>query len=142
MSPRRKVDAAALVPILQVGRSDKEGFYYYVMELADDAEDGAHEHDDFESFVVALPETDAPDALIARLALAAEAYGVLRMKGFAAVRGKPMRLAMQGVGARFRQYFDRPWAAGETRLGHVVVIGQTGMDRAAIEAAILAREPA
>ena len=107
-----------------------------------DAEDGAHEHDDFESFVVALPETDAPDALIARLALAAEAYGVLRMKGFAAVRGKPMRLAMQGVGARFRQHFDRPWAAGEARSGHVVVIGQTGMDRAAIEAAILAREPA
>ena len=107
-----------------------------------DAEDGAHEHDDFESFVVALPETDAPDALIARLALAAEAHGVLRMKGFAAVRGKPMRLAMQGVGARFRQHFDRPWATGEARSGHVVVIGQTGMDRAAIEAAILAREPA
>ncbi len=78
-----------------------------------DAEDGAHEHDDFESFVVALPEIDAPDALIARLALAAEAHGVLRMKGFAAVRGKPMRLAMQGVGARFRQHFDRPWAEGE-----------------------------
>lgn len=29
-----------LVPILQVGRSDKEGFYYYVMELADDLERG------------------------------------------------------------------------------------------------------
>lgn len=30
----------ALVPILQVGRSDQEGFYYYVMELADDLEHG------------------------------------------------------------------------------------------------------
>lgn len=29
-----------LVPILQVGRSDQEGFYYYVMELADDLETG------------------------------------------------------------------------------------------------------
>ena len=29
-----------LVPILQVGRSDTEGFYYYVMELADDLEKG------------------------------------------------------------------------------------------------------
>ena len=105
-----------------------------------DAEDGAHEHDDFESFVIPLPEIDAPDALMARLATAAEAYGVLRMKGFASVRGKPMRLAMQGVGARFRQHFDRPWAAGEQRVGHVVVIGQTGMDRAGIQAAILTAE--
>ena len=32
-----------------------------------DAMDGAHEHDDFESFVVALPEIDAPDALVAGL---------------------------------------------------------------------------
>ena len=29
-----------LVPILQVGRSDEEGFYYYIMELADDVEKG------------------------------------------------------------------------------------------------------
>jgi cobalamin biosynthesis protein CobW len=105
-----------------------------------DAEDGAHEHDDFESFYVTLPEIDSPEALTARLVHAAEAHGVLRMKGFASVRGKPMRLAMQGVGARFRHSFDRPWAVGEDRTGHVVVIGQTGMDRAAIEAAILATE--
>jgi formylglycine-generating enzyme required for sulfatase activity len=30
----------ALVPILQVGRNDQDGFYYYVMELADDLEHG------------------------------------------------------------------------------------------------------
>ncbi len=29
-----------LVPVLQVGRNDQEGFYYYVMELADDVERG------------------------------------------------------------------------------------------------------
>ena len=101
-----------------------------------DAEDGAHEHDDFESFVVPLAETAAPDALVARLRQVAEDHGVLRIKGFAAVQGKPMRLAIQGVGPRFRQDFDRPWAAGEPRAGHVVVIGQTGMDQAAITAGI------
>lgn len=31
---------SGLVPILQVGRSDAQGFYYYVMELADDLERG------------------------------------------------------------------------------------------------------
>jgi len=99
-----------------------------------DAEDGAHEHDDFESFVVATPETDAPDALIGRLKSIAEAHKILRIKGFAAVRGKPLRLAIQGVGGRFRQEFDRAWAPDEARLGHLVVIGETGLDRAAIAA--------
>ncbi len=101
-----------------------------------DAEDGAHEHDDFESFVVAVPETATPDQLIARLARVAAAHDVLRIKGFLAVAGKPMRLAVQGVGARFRQSYDRPWAPGEARSGHVVVIGRTGLDRAAISAGI------
>ena len=101
-----------------------------------DAEDGAHEHDDFDSFVVAMPEIASPEALLARLRAAAEAHDVLRMKGFVAVTGKPMRLAIQGVGTRFSQGFDRPWRPGEARTGHLVVIGQTGMDRAALAAAI------
>lgn len=101
-----------------------------------DALDGEHEHDDFESFVVPLAEIDAPEALVARLQRVAETHRVLRMKGFAAVRSKPMRLTVQGVGPRFRHHFDRPWNAAEPRQGHVVVIGETGLDRAAIEAAI------
>ncbi len=101
-----------------------------------DAEDLAHEHDDFESFVVAVGEIDAPETLIERLAAATAAHDILRTKGFVAVRGKPMRLAVQGVGGRFRHQFDQPWAAGASRDGHIVVIGQTGLDRAAITAAI------
>jgi cobalamin biosynthesis protein CobW len=103
-----------------------------------DAEDGAHEHDDFDSFVVPLPETDAPDALVARLQSVAARHDILRMKGFASVRGRPMRLAIQGVGARFSQSYDRAWADSEARQGHLVVIGQTGLDRDAIAAAIAA----
>jgi cobalamin biosynthesis protein CobW len=101
-----------------------------------DALDGAHEHDDFESFVVALAEVDDADALLARLKAIAETHDVLRMKGFAAVAGKPMRLAVQGVGARFRSAFDRAWTSGEPRLGQIVIIGETGLDRAAIVTAI------
>lgn len=101
-----------------------------------DAMDGAHEHDDFESFVVKLPEIAAPDVLVAGLRRVAEQHDVLRMKGFAAVRGKPMRLLVQGVGARFRQEFDRAWRPGEAREGGLVVIGRAGLDRAAIEAAV------
>ncbi|MCK8785207.1 cobalamin biosynthesis protein CobW [Roseomonas sp. NAR14] len=101
-----------------------------------DAEDGAHEHDDFESFVLPLPETDSPEALLDRLATLAETHDVLRMKGFASVRGKPMRLVVQGVGGRFTQGYDRPWRPGEAREGRLVVIGETGLDREAIAAAV------
>lgn len=101
-----------------------------------DAEDGAHEHDDFESFVVMLPEAASADTLVARLREVAEAHDVLRMKGFAAVAGKPARLAIQGVGGRFRHEYDRPWTAGEDRAGHLVVIGRAGLDREAIAAAV------
>ncbi|MEL6171628.1 MAG: GTP-binding protein, partial [Pseudomonadota bacterium] len=64
-------------------------------------------------------------------------HDILRLKGFAAVTGKPMRLTLQAVGPRVDTYFDKPFgdAARETRL---VVIGQSGLDRAAIEAALAA----
>ena len=103
-----------------------------------DAEDGEHEHDDFDSFVVAIPEAASPAALIDRLRDVVTAHDILRIKGFAAVSGKPMRLAIQGVGTRFSQNFDRPWSATEPRQGQLVVIGQTGLDRDAITAAIAA----
>ncbi len=56
-----------------------------------------HNHDDFESFVVPLPEIGDPDALSNLVSATAEAAGVLRIKGFAAVSNKPMRLLVQAV---------------------------------------------
>ncbi|WP_428376459.1 cobalamin biosynthesis protein CobW [Lichenicoccus sp.] len=100
--------------------------------------DADHEHDDFESFVVDVGEIGAPEHLVARLAQVAAEHDILRMKGFVAVRGKPRRLAVQGVGARFRHQFDRTWNPGEPRDGHIVVIGCRGLDRPAIERALSA----
>ncbi len=101
-----------------------------------DAADGAHEHDDFDSFVVPLGPVPDAGTLLARLHAVTAAHDVLRMKGFAALDGRPMRLAVQGVGTRFRHQFDRPWAPGEDRAGAIVVIGRTGMDRDAIAAIV------
>ena len=100
-----------------------------------DAE-GAHDHDDFESFALTLPPIAAPDALAERLRRAIEAHEVLRVKGFLDVPGKAMRLALQAVGPRLERWFDRPWRADEARLSRLVVIGRKGLDRAAIAAAI------
>jgi cobalamin biosynthesis protein CobW len=102
-----------------------------------DSEDGEHEHDDFESFVITMPEQDSPEALIERLRDATERHDILRLKGFIAVAGKPMRLEVQGVGPRIRQSYDRPWRGDERQRAQLVIIGQKGFDRSAIEAAIL-----
>jgi cobalamin biosynthesis protein CobW len=95
-----------------------------------------HDHEDFESFVVDIAPAENAAALAAKLAEVAAAHDVLRMKGFAEITGKSMRLLMQGVGARFQHQFDRPWGPGETRSSRLVVIGQRGLDRAAIVAAL------
>jgi cobalamin biosynthesis protein CobW len=98
--------------------------------------DGEHDHDDFESFILDIPALDRPEDIMERLVSAASAHDILRMKGFADIKGKPMRLLIQGVGARFQQQFDRAWRPGELRQGRLVVIGQKGLDRAAIARSI------
>ncbi|WP_163267150.1 cobalamin biosynthesis protein CobW [Chelativorans alearense] len=92
-----------------------------------------HEHDDFDSFVIELPAVANPDELARKVALAAEAENVLRLKGFAHVEGKPMRLLVQAVGPRVTHHYDRPWKAEETPSTRLVVIGLKGLDRAAVE---------
>ncbi len=108
-------------------------------ENSDDAGDDHHhhDHDDFESFTVTRGEIDDPVAFAEQVATVIRAHDILRLKGFAAVTGKPMRLTLQAVGPRIDTYFDRPFgsAARETRL---VVIGQSGLDQAAITAALSA----
>ncbi|MCW6510649.1 cobalamin biosynthesis protein CobW [Lichenifustis flavocetrariae] len=102
-----------------------------------DMEEG-HDHDDFDSFVLDVPALDDPAKFVERLKQVAEEHDVLRMKGFLEVRGKPMRLLVQGVGTRFRQQFDKPWLTGANRQGRLVVIGEKGLDQAAIAAALAA----
>ncbi len=100
-----------------------------------------HEHDDFTSFHVEIPaQTDAA-AFARHLTEVARRQRVLRLKGFIEIEGKPMRLAIQGVGSRMQHYFDRPWQDGEPRDGKLVVIGEHNLDQAAIRAALTQWKP-
>ncbi|HUF86004.1 MAG TPA: cobalamin biosynthesis protein CobW [Thermohalobaculum sp.] len=94
-----------------------------------------HDHDEFETFLLGFGEIADPASYAERLAGVIRSHDILRLKGFAAVAGKPMRLVVQAVGPRVETYYDRPFgpAPRETRL---VVIGETGLDRAAITAAL------
>ncbi|MFP5511252.1 MAG: cobalamin biosynthesis protein CobW, partial [Alphaproteobacteria bacterium] len=91
-----------------------------------------HEHEDFDSIVVALDEVADIDDLVARVQRLSREQDILRVKGYIAVTGKPMRLLLQAVGERVRHQFDRPW--GETpRQSRLVVIAEhDNIDAAAI----------
>ncbi len=98
-----------------------------------DAIEGEHDHDDFESHVVRLEPVTDPGQLLERVARVLAMEGILRIKGFAAVAGKPARLIVQGVGPRVDHFYDRPWRPGEAQVGRLVVIGLDGIDRDLIE---------
>ncbi|WGF86993.1 cobalamin biosynthesis protein CobW [Marinivivus vitaminiproducens] len=97
-----------------------------------DGED--HEHDDFATFVVDMPAIGDPAGFARHVARVAREHDVLRIKGFLAVAGKPMRLLVQGVGDRVQHHYDRRWQPDETPAGRLVVIGLQGLDERAIGA--------
>ena len=97
-----------------------------------------HDHDDFDSFVVGAGEVGDTAALLTAIGRSIEAHDILRVKGFVAAEGKPARMLVQAVGPRIQHHFDRAWKPGESRRTQLVVIGQKGLDRTAIEAAISA----
>jgi len=96
--------------------------------------DGAddHEHDDFMSFVMPLGAQESVEAFVARLERVALAHDVLRMKGYAPIAGKTLRLGVQAVGSRIRHAFE-PWGNAAKGEGRLVVIGLHGLDPAAVQ---------
>lgn len=122
-----RIDAAIL---LGLGAAAEDDVLNRRSHHDDEAE---HDHDDFESIMIEVEAVEDGAALLRRLARVTEAHDVLRIKGFVEVRGKPMRLLVQGVGKRLQQSFDRPWRLGEPRRGRLVIIGEKGLDAAAIK---------
>lgn len=102
--------------------------------------DGAddHEHDDFDSVVIDLPEIADPADLAARIGRLAREQNILRVKGHVAVAGKPMRLLVQAVGERVRHQYDRPWGAAARASRLVVIAEHDDIDEAAIRAVLAA----
>ncbi|MCX7286343.1 MAG: cobalamin biosynthesis protein CobW [Rhodobacterales bacterium] len=91
-----------------------------------------HEHDDFDSVVIDLPEVTDPEALAAAIVRLAEDQNILRVKGHVAVAGKPMRMLVQAVGARVRMQFDKPWGTAPRRSQLVIIAEHDDIDLAAI----------
>ncbi len=124
------IDAAVLLGLEAAAESDLDSRWSHHDEA------GEHDHDDFTSFSIEMNEAAAPEALLERLLPVIAEHGILRVKGFAAVTGKAMRLVVQGVGDRLQHYYDRDWRPEERRATRLVIIGETGLDEAAIRAAL------
>ncbi|KEP68157.1 cobalamin biosynthesis protein CobW [Thioclava dalianensis] len=100
----------------------------------DGAED--HEHDDFDTVVIEIGEITDPEDLKTAIAELARAQNVLRVKGYVAVEGKPMRLLVQAVGARVRAQYDQPWGDRARRSELVVIAEHDHLDADAIRSAL------
>ncbi len=93
-----------------------------------------HEHDDFESIVVEMGEVSDPEDLQKRIIEMARARNILRVKGYVAVEGNPMRMLVQAVGERLRAQYDQPWGAQERKTQLVVIAEHDNIDTAGIHA--------
>ena len=125
-----EIEVAAL---LGVGASAEDDMHNRLSHHEMEGEE-QHDHDDFVTFIVSLGEVADKAALLKRIEQTIAAHDILRLKGFADVKGSPARLLVQAVGPRLNSYFDRPWKAGERRGTELVVIGEKHMDRDAITA--------
>ena len=99
-----------------------------------------HDHDDFTSVVLRLGECRSVEEVLTGVRRVLRCEEVLRMKGFAAVGGRSMRLVVQAVGPRVEHYFGAGWKEGEPRETRLVVIGTAGLDGAALHAAFVGEE--
>ncbi len=95
-----------------------------------------HEHDDFDSFSLTLPGAQGRKSLLDKIENVIKTHDILRLKGFAFVEGSNARLAIQAVGPRLNAWFDRPFEPTEPKETNLVIIGQSPLDKEAIEAAL------
>jgi cobalamin biosynthesis protein CobW len=95
-----------------------------------------HEHDDFDSVVVDLGEVEDVQALQDAIVKMAKDQNILRVKGYVAVKGKPMRYLVQAVGTRIRAQYDQPWGDRPRKSLLVVIAEHDHIDETAIKAAL------
>jgi len=94
-----------------------------------------HDHDDFESFVFSFGEIVHEELFIDKIMSIIKEHDILRLKGFIAVKDKPMRMTIQAVGPRIDTYYDQPFGT-DLRANKLVGIGQSGLDQNAIKTAL------
>ena len=133
------VDPLAVLGIDAAAEADPESrieLHHHHGPEDPDGEEADHDHDEFDSVAIELPEITRPDAFLSGLGNVVRRHRLLRVKGFAAVAGKPMRLVVQAVGPRVNSHYDRPFGTDEDRLTRLVAIAVAGADWREVECAL------
>ena len=102
----------------------------------DDHHHDDHHHDDFESFIVNLPEITDQKEFLKRMEGVIVNHSILRLKGFASIEGKPLRMTIQAVGPRIETYFENSKSENNAHETQLVVIGSSGLDKDAISSSL------
>ena len=102
----------------------------------DDHHHDDHHHDDFESFIVNLPKITDQKEFLKRMEGVIVNHSILRLKGFASVEGKPLRMTIQAVGPRIETYFENSKSENNAHETQLVVIGSSGLDKDAISSSL------
>ncbi|MFV2055641.1 MAG: GTP-binding protein, partial [Thiohalomonadales bacterium] len=118
-----KIDNRLILGLAAASEDRIEGIHTHHDHHHAHAEHHRHAHDDFDSVSIQLAEVDSDKLLLLLQQLIAENV-IYRIKGILAIKGKPMRQVIQGVGGRIDRYFDRLWTEQDTRQSKVVVIGK------------------
>ena len=105
-------------------------------EIHHDHHHDDHHHDDFESFIVNLPEITDQKEFLKRMEGVIVNHSILRLKGFASVEGKPLRMTIQAVGPRIETYFENSKSENNAHETQLVVIGSSGLDKDAISSSL------
>ena len=81
-----------------------------------------------------MGEVSDPQDLQDRIINMARTRKILRVKGYVAVEGKPMRMLVQAVGERLRAQYDQPWGTQPRKTQLVVIAEHDDIDVAGIHA--------
>jgi len=95
-----------------------------------------HAHDDFEGIVLESGPVADRALFERRVAGAAAAFGLLRVKGFLSLEGRDRRFLVQSTPTSTVTSADRAWAPEDDRRTRLVVIGPKGLRVAEIQRAL------
>lgn len=83
-----------------------------------------HDHEDFETFVHNIKTVYSAEQIIKKIETLTKKHEILRIKGYIAIKNKPMRYLIQAVGSRVRGQYDKMWNLDDKKISKLIFIAE------------------